>query len=173
MNRRLYFVLPDIESAHVMMDQMLLARVNADHIHFLAKPGVSLGDLPEASVTEKTDMLEGWEIGTALGAVLGLLAGLLAIWIPPWPFTTPVPMVAIPICILVGLLGGGLWTTLVASAIPNSRLEPFKKQMEQGKVLMMVLVPFHRAHEIRELVAKTHPDIDYGGTWPTEHVVFP
>jgi len=173
MNRRLYFMLPDVKSAQVTMNELLLARVNADRIHFLAKPGVSLGDLPKATVSEQTDMLEGWEIGTALGAALGFLAGLLAVWIPPWPFTTPVPLIAIPICAFIGALGGGLWTTLVASAIPDARLKPFERQLDQGKVLMMVQVPFHRTHTIRELVARTHPEVAYGGTWPAEHVVFP
>ena len=42
-----------------------------------------------------------------------------------------------------------------------------------GKVLMMVLVPFHRVEEIRALVAKKHPEAVYDGTWPSEHVIFP
>lgn len=174
MNRRVYFMLPDVEDAHAMMDEMLLARVNANHIHFLAKPGTDLGDLPEASITERTDLLEGWEIGTGLGAVLGFLAGLLAVWIPPWPFVDePVPWIAVPICTLVGLISGGLWTGLVASAIPDHRLKPFEAEIAQGKVLMMVLVPFHRAQEIRAMVARKHPEAIYDGTSPTEHVIFP
>ena len=173
MNRRLYFVLPNVESAHITLNEMLLARVSADNVHFLAKPDMPLGDLPEATVSERSDMLEGWEIGMLLGAILGFLAGLLAVEIPPWPFITPVPIIAIPICTLIGLMAGGFWTSLVATSIPDSRLEPFKSQLAQGRVLMIVLLPFHRAREIRELVARTHPEADYGGTWPTEHVVFP
>ena len=83
MNRRLYFMLPDTESAHAMMNDLLLARVNSNRIHFLAKPGVEIGDLPAASIVERTDFLEGWEIGTLLGGLLGLVAGLMAVWIPP------------------------------------------------------------------------------------------
>lgn len=173
MNRRLYFMLPDVEDAHAMMDEMLLARVNSDHIHFLAKPGMDLGDLPEASITERTDFLEGWEIGTGLGAILGFIAGLLAVWIPPWPFDNPVPWIAVPICTVIGLISGGLWTGMVASSIPDHRLKPFEAELDRGKVLMMVLVPFHRADDIRRLVAKKHPEAVYDGTWPTEHAIFP
>lgn len=173
MNRRLYFMLPDIDSAHVMMDDMLLARVNADHIHFLAKEGTDLGDLPEATITERTDFIEGWEVGSGLGTLLGLVVGLLATWIPPWPFNDAFPPIGILICMLVGLVGGGLWTAMVASSIPNVRLQKFLPDIEKGKVLMMVLVPFHRAQDIRERVAKRHPEAVYGGTWPTDHVVFP
>lgn len=173
MNRRLYFMLPDVDSAHVMMDEMLLARVNADHIHFLAKEGTPMGDLPEASITERTDFIDGWEVGMGLGALLGLVAGLLATWIPPWPFTDAFPRIGILICMVIGLVGGGLWTAMVASAIPNTRLKRFEPDIENGKVLMMVLVPFHRAEQIRELVAKRHPEALFSGTWPTDHVVFP
>ncbi len=173
MNRRLYFMLPDVQSAHAMMDDLLLARVNADRIHFLAKPGVELGDLPEATIVERTDLLEGWEIGSGLGALLGLIAGLLAVWIPPWPFEDPVPLIAIPICIVVGFVAGGAWTAIVASAIPDHRLQPFQADIERGMVLMMVLVPFHRVQEVRDLVARKHPEAVYDGTWPTDHAIFP
>jgi len=173
MNRRLYFMLPDVEDAHVMMDEMLLARVNADHIHFLAREGTDMGDLPEASITERTDFIDGWEIGMGLGTLLGLVAGILATIIPPWPFDDAFPRIGILVCMLVGLIGGGLWTAIVASAIPNVRLQRFLPDIESGKVLMMVLVPFHRAEEIRRLVAKRHPEAAYSGTWPTDHVVFP
>lgn len=173
MNRRLYFMLPDIPSAHAMMNDMLLARVNADHIHFLAKPETDLGILPKANIVERTDFLEGWEAGTLLGGVLGLFAGLLAVWIPPWPFEDPVPLLAIPICIIVGLISGGLWTGMVASAIPDHRLKPFEKDIAKGKVLMMTLIPFHRVNEIRALVARKHPEAVYDGTWPSDHVIFP
>jgi hypothetical protein len=173
MNRRLYFMLPDTESAHAMMNDLLLARVNSNRIHFLAKPGVEIGDLPAASIVERTDFLEGWEIGTLLGGLLGLVAGLMAVWIPPWPFENPVPLLAIPICIVVGLVAGGLWTGMVASAIPDHRLKPFEGEIAMGKVLMMVLIPFHRVEEIRALVVKKHPEAVYDGTWPSEHVIFP
>lgn len=173
MDRRLYFMLPDSQSAHAMMDDLLLARVNANRIHFLANPEIDIGDLPKATIVERTDFLEGWEVGTLLGGVLGLIAGLLAVWIPPWPFQDPVPLFAIPICVLVGLVAGGLWTGIVASAIPDHRLQPFENDIAQGKVLMMVLIPFHRVEEIRGLVARKHPEAVYDGTWPSEHVIFP
>lgn len=173
MNRRLYFMLPDVEDAHAMMDEMLLARVNDKHIHFLASPGTPMGDLPIATVSERTDLIDGWEIGMGLGALLGMVAGLLAVYIPPWPYTEQVPRIAILICVIIGFLGGGLWTAMVASSIPNVRLKRFEPDLARGKILMMVLVPFHRTREITELVAKKHPEAIYSGTWPTDHAVFP
>lgn len=174
MNRRLYFMLPDVKSAHNMLDDLLLARVNANRIHFLAKADTPMGDLPEATLSERTDLIEGWEVGMGLGTLVGFASGLVALMIPTWWYTKPIPVSAtIFICTLTGLLVGGLWTALAATSIPNSQLKQFEKRIAKGQVLMIVLAPFHRAQEIRKLVADKHPEAAYSGTWPTEHVIFP
>ena len=174
MNRRLFFILPDTMSAHAMMDDLLLARVEAKRIHFLAKPGTLMGDLPEATISERTDLIEGWEIGMGLGALLGLILGLIAILIPTWWYTHPIPTFAtVFICTLVGFICGGFWTAIVATTIPNARLKPFENQIAQGKVLMIVLAPFHRIQELRQLILDEHPEVAYRGIWPTDHVIFP
>ena len=67
MKKRLYFMLPDFQSARSMLDEMLLARVEERHIHFLAKRGTLPDDLPEASVLQKTDIVHGAEMGLVIG----------------------------------------------------------------------------------------------------------
>ncbi len=171
MRRRLYFVLPNVKSAHVMMNELLLKRVEANHIHFIARPDTPLEDLPEANVLEKTDVVYCGEIGLVLGAGLGFLAGVLAVTFAPW--LGHVPLMAIPICIIIGAIASALWSGLLATTIPHSRLSMFQKQIEQGQILMMVSVHFHRAQEVRDLLIKTHPEAAYGGTWPADHVLFP
>ena len=39
MRRRLYFVLPDVQSARTLLNDMLLARIECRHIHYLASRG--------------------------------------------------------------------------------------------------------------------------------------
>jgi hypothetical protein len=176
MNRRLYFVLPNLDSAKGMLDELLLARVEANRIHFLAKPGTQMGDLPEAAVSERTDLIEGWEIGTGLGALAGLAAGLVSIAVPTWWYTKPIPVLAtMVICTLVGLLAGGLWTAIVAVAtnVPNTQLKKFERKIAQGQVLMIVTAPFQRVQEICEIVAKKYPEISCDGVWPMKHILFP
>jgi hypothetical protein len=174
MKRRLYFMLPDVESAHTMLNELLLARINADHIHFIAKSDTPMKDLPQATLSERTDMIEGWEIGMGLGTLAGFASGLVALMIPTWWYTKPIPISAtILICTLTGFVLGGLWTALVATSIPNNQLKKFEKRIAKGQVLMIVLTPFHRIQEIRKLVADKHPEAAYSGTWPTEHVIFP
>ena len=68
MRRRLYFLLPDVESARRTADDLLLARVEDRHMHFLAKRGTDLAELHEAGYLIKTDFLHGAGVGLGLGA---------------------------------------------------------------------------------------------------------
>jgi hypothetical protein len=56
---------------------------------------------------------------------------------------------------------------MVASSVPNSRLKMFQRDMDDGKVLMMVDVPMRRVQEICELIARRHPEALSGGFEPT------
>ena len=73
MKRRLYFLLPDVASATRTANDLLLARVEDRHMHFLAKRGTDLGELHEASYFIKTDF--------ARGAGIGLFVGALGVWL--------------------------------------------------------------------------------------------
>ncbi|MHB8493591.1 MAG: DUF1269 domain-containing protein [Casimicrobiaceae bacterium] len=79
MRRRLYFLLPDPASARGMMDDLLLARIEERHIHFLARRGTPMDGLHEASHLQKSDLVHGAQVGLALGTVLGLIVGALLV----------------------------------------------------------------------------------------------
>ncbi len=146
MRRRLYFVLPDMQSARSMLNEMLLARIECRHIHFLARRGTLPPELPEASVLQKTDIVHGAQLGVVIGAFVGMAAGGLLVLFPPEGVTLKL------FTVLVIALGGaffGAWaSSMVASSVPNSRLKAFERDIESGKVLMMVDVPMRRVQEI-------------------------
>jgi predicted lipid-binding transport protein (Tim44 family) len=77
MNRRLYFTLPDVEISRKVEDDLLLARISEREMHFLAKRGVDLQDLPEASQAQKTDIVHGFQVGMYSGAIGGAIMGLV------------------------------------------------------------------------------------------------
>ena len=68
MKRRLYWLLPEVESARRTADDLLLARVEDRHMHFLARRGTDLGELHEASVLQKSDVRHA--AGACCGPVL-------------------------------------------------------------------------------------------------------
>jgi hypothetical protein len=165
MRRRLYFVLPDVESARSMLNEMLLARIEVRHIHFLSRRDTLPEDLPEANVLQKTDIVHGAQSGIAIGAIVGAVAGALVVFFPPEGVTLKL------ITVLVAAIGGaffGAWaSSMVASSVPNSRLKAFERDIDSGKVLMMVDVPMRRVQEICDLVASRHPEAASGGFEPT------
>ena len=165
MRRRLYFILPDVESARSMLKEMLLARIEWRHMHFLTRRGTLPDDLPEATVLQKTDIVHGAQMGIAIGAIVGAAAGALAVFFPPEGVTLKL------ITILGVAVGGaffGAWaSSMVASSVPNSRLKRFEAEIESGKVLMMVDVPMRRVQEICELVHSHHPEASDRGFEPT------
>src|SRR5690349_21202379 len=75
MRRRLYFIMPDLASARKTMDDLLLARIEERHIHFLAKRGTPMEGLNEANHLQKSDLVHGAQVGLALGALLGFVLG--------------------------------------------------------------------------------------------------
>lgn len=156
MKQRLYFILPDPDSARQVVNDLLLARIEERHIHFMAKEGTSMRGLHEASILQKTDIAHGAEVGLVLGGIAGILAGLIAILFPPSGVS--LELVTILITALIGAAFGAWASSMVASAIPNSRLRMFENDIAEGHVLMMVDVPRSRAEEIRELIHSRHPE---------------
>jgi hypothetical protein len=170
MRHRLYFMLPDVPSARTLLDALLLARIEERYMHFHAKEGALLPDMPEASFLQKTDLVHGLETGMLIGGGAGLLGGILLVMFPPEGIN--LQMIAILAAALGGALFGGWASGMVAAAIPNSRLQAFQPEIERGKVLLIVDVPLQRVREIEGLVAQRHPSVKFGGEEP--HVpVFP
>lgn len=165
MRRRLYFMLPDMDSARKMLEEMLLARIEERRVHFLARRGTLPPDLPEATVFQKTDIVHGAQLGIAIGGVAGAVGGLLMLLFPPPGIS--LQFVAVLVAALMGAFFGAWASSMVASAVPNSKLRAFHPDIERGKVLMMVDVPMRRVQEISELVARRHPEAVSGGFEPT------
>ncbi len=166
MRRRLYFLLPDLESARLTANDLLLARVEFRHMHFLARRGMDLGDLHQANPLQKTDLVHGAEVGLVLGGVCGLLLGLFIVFSPPPGVTLEL------VIVLATAIGGallGAWVaSLVGASVPNSRIKQYQADIEKGAILLMVDVPPSRVEEIRELVHRRHPEASGGAMEPTQ-----
>jgi hypothetical protein len=170
MRRRLYFLLPDVPSAKRTADDLLLARVEDRHMHFLARRGTDLGELHEAGYAIKTDLARGAGLGLVLGALGGALLGSLIVGTPP-EGTHPGLAAAVTATLVGALIG--LWLgTMAAAAVPNSRLRAFQPEIDRGRVLLMVDVPYARVDDVREIVLARHPEAMPAGL-ETRYPAFP
>jgi hypothetical protein len=165
MRRRLYVICPDLEAAQQTMNDLLLARIDEGHIHVLATRGASMEGLHEANVLQKSDLVHGAELGGVIGGAAGVILGGILVLMPPSGFQ--LQLVTILITALGGALFGTWASSLVAASVPNTKLLAFTKDIEEGKYLMMVDVPFRRVEEIQALLRKRHPEDKDGGVEPS------
>ena len=161
MRHRLYYFLPDIESARRTFDDMLLNRIEQKHVRFLTGGAPLPDDMPEANFLLKTDVLHGFAIGSMVGTVLGIGFGALL------TFYYELPQAAILLTTLIGLLFGGWAASMVAAAFPNSRLKAFSPELKKGKVLMIADVPARRVEQIERMLAERHPEVQFNGEDPS------
>jgi hypothetical protein len=159
----LYFLLPDVDTARKVVDELLLARIEERHIHVLAKEGTELQDLPEATLFQKSDFVHAVERGLALGGGTGAVAGIAAIAIPG--------MVLGGGAILgIALAGAGMgaWLSgMIGMDVPNTRLDEFESAINEGSILMMVDVRKEQVEQVSQSVKGHHPEADMHGTEPT------
>jgi hypothetical protein len=164
MRRRLYFIMPDLQSARKAMDDLLLARIEERHIHFLARRGTPMDGLHEANHLQKSDLVHGAQVGLALGALLGFVLGAVLVMTlvtdDRWQIATVLGAG------IVGALFGTWVASMVGSAVPNSRLKQFSAAIDEGKLLLIADVPNQRVNDLRDLLNAQHPEAEDRGIDP-------
>jgi hypothetical protein len=164
MRRRIYYVMPTLESARKIMDDLLLARIEERHIHFIARRGTPMDGLHEANVLQKTDIVHGAQLGMIVGAALGCIAGVILVFYPPVEGMSKV--LAVVIASAAGAVFGMWASSMAAASIPNTHLRKYEADIEAGKILLMVDVPHHKVDQIHDLLAKIHPEAAGGDIDP-------
>ncbi len=160
MSRRLYFVLPDVETSRKVEQDLLLARIEDKRMHFLCKRGTDMKDLPEATAAHKTNLMRGIYIGFFVGILTGLLAGFY-LYFNPEALGMQIPPYVIFICATVGaVLGAWISGPLIGASTPNSRLAPYHQLLQTGHVILIVDVPAKRREEIRKLIKNVYPQAE-------------
>lgn len=164
MRRRLYFLLPNTQIARVIHTELLLAKVEERHMHVMARSGTNLSDLPEAGLLQKTDVMRGLQLGLVFGALTGMIMSYIALQLH-----LIVPGLAV--WSVASLTAGGAFvgafaSTMVALNIANTRLARFQPELDKGRILYMVDVPYRRIQEISALVSGHHPEADMRGLDP-------
>jgi hypothetical protein len=164
MRRRLYWLAPNVESARRIADDLLLARVEDRHMHFLARQGTNLGALHEASILQTSDVRHAAIVGVLLGGLLGAVAGWLLA-----QFGFEGRHIGVGGVLLMTAFGAGFGffaSTLVGSRVPNSSLKQFRDEIQNGQILVMVDVPLHKVDDVQKHMNEHHPEAAWRGVDP-------
>jgi hypothetical protein len=165
MQRRIYWLLPDVESAQRTMDDLLLARIPYRRMHFVAREDFDMTGLHAANVLQTSDVVRSAEMGLILGAGVGALLGVIvAIY---YPIVGPEPQWGLAAALAVAGALFGTWTsTMIGVSTPSKRLARFAPQIEQGQILLMVDVHMWRVDDIEARLRALHPEAHLEGTEP-------
>ena len=164
--RRLYFLIPTVDSAKTIVDELLLARVEQRHMHIAAADHHALmeANLPEANLLQESDFVPAVERGLAIGGATGILAGIAAVALPGVGLALGGGAI-----LGIGLAGAGVgaWlSSMIGISAPSTRLTEFEEAIKAGSLLMMVDIPKTRVDEITALIKKHHPEAEIEGTEP-------
>jgi hypothetical protein len=161
MRRRLYVVLPDVASARQTANDLLLAKIEDRHMHFLGRRDMPLDDLHEASFLQKTDVRHAFFLGAGIGVVGGATLGVVLKLTSLGGYDFHIGTLII--CTIVGMMLGAWAATLIGVSTPSVKLKAFESELEAGKILLMVDVPHSRVEEIQQLLEARHPEADRKG----------
>ncbi len=160
--RRIYFLAPNIETTHKIVDELRAEGIEDRHMHILAKRDTPLEDMPEASEFQKTDFIPAVERGAALGATTGLLAGLVGLRFAGFAIAGG-PVLGI---LFYGATIGAMMSGLAGLEVGNSRVKQYEEAIERGELLVMVDIPKERIDAMSQLIVKHHPTAQFEGVEP-------
>jgi hypothetical protein len=162
--RRLYFLVPDVATGRKVVDELLLAHIEWKHIHVIAKRGMPLEDLPEASYLQKSDLIPAMLRAVPIGGATGILCGLVALALEPH-----LVIAGGAVLLASSLAGVGIGVYLggmVGLNVGSTRLKAFEKAIADGQLLLIADVPAARVDEIADRIRKAYPAAEPEGTEP-------
>jgi len=164
MRRRIYWLVPDLHSARKTMDDLLLARIEHRHIHFMARDGTDMSGLHEANVLQSSDLVRSAQMGLLIGAALGAAAGAM-LAVSPLIGELSKPGIVGALAAL-GSLFGAWASSMIGASAPSRRLRRFEAAIGRGEILLMVDVPHQRVEEIEALLKERDPEAHLEGQDP-------
>ncbi len=153
--QRLHFLVRDVPTAQMLVNDLLRANIPEGSIHVIAREGTPLGNLPEAGVTQRTDLVPALERGAALGGVTGLLAGLVAVAVPGGAVVSAATL--LPALALGGSAVGAWVGGMIGLNSDDARVKQFAAAIDAGQLLILVDATPERAPAVEAIVRRVCP----------------
>ncbi len=162
MNRRLYFLLPDTQSAQECVNGLVQQGIPRTRMHAITRDSQPTPSLPQASSHQQSDL------GGHLEHIL-------------WSANLMLFACALGALVVFGLLGhgyGALASLAIMAAsfiagerfchVPDQSLAGFRDALQHGEVLLLVDVARTQVGDVSHWVSRYHPEAVTGGCrWQT------
>ncbi len=156
--RRLYCLLPDIESSKAVVSELEESGIPERHLHAIAGLAQDIDDLPRAGLLQKTELLHGLVLGSLLGLLAGFLGGLLVMNFPPAGLVLGRETVVV--CSIAGAVLGAAVSTLISSHEHSHQLDAFEEAIEEGQILLMVDIAAGKVAQTKKMILSHHPEAE-------------
>ncbi|MCG7898180.1 MAG: hypothetical protein JAY85_06945 [Candidatus Thiodiazotropha weberae] len=156
--RRIYMLVPSRHHAEEVVRDLMVARVNRQRIHTVARSAAYLKGLPAARIRQRdgfTAQLDSWFWDINLLLFFAAIAILLiGVWASEW------------------LLVAGCLTLLLASAllgyyysgqVQQAHIDDFDVPLKHGEFLLLVDLPRWRVSQVERSIRQQHPEVELGG----------
>jgi hypothetical protein len=154
---RLYFLAPDLDMTWCIVDALKnIAGIDDHQLGVVAAASTPLGDLPEASVWETTQVARGIEGGLLVGGAAGLIGSLLAVTLPPAGLALAGSAVLATSAASAGF--AAVVTGLIAKDMPKKDVEALRGAIMAGHILILVDVSRKRKPEIIQSLKAVYPN---------------
>jgi hypothetical protein len=111
-------------------------------------------DIPEAGLTETSDVTNAAERGALIGGTAGIFAGLTAATFAPLGLIAAGGAIA-----GLGIAGAaaGTWSSaMIGVSVPNSDLNAFHEAIDDGQILMLADVDDAKIDEVKNGILAEH-----------------
>jgi hypothetical protein len=156
----MYFLVPDGRLAEQIVRDLGAEGVKDEDIGVLADSSALTDGLPDADITETSDVKPALKQGAVLGGATGLLAGLAATVVPGG---FAVGGAALAGMALAGSAFGAWASSLIGISVPNREVARLQEAVEAGEILMIVNPVDLNRDAVKRIVSDHHPSVVYGG----------
>ncbi len=165
MRRRIYWLLPDLASANRTLNDLLLARIAEQHLHFVGREDADMTGLHVANVLQTSDLIRSAQTGLVVGGLAGAVLGAgVGFFFPLFGTEPEWGMVAV--FSILGALFGAWASSMIGVSTPSLRLRRFEPAIQQGQILLMADVPRSRVEDIEARLQALHPEAHLEGLEP-------
>jgi hypothetical protein len=164
MLRRIYMLFPDRAHLERAVRDLETMAVPRRHLHTIAKQGIDLTGLPEATVRQRDDFLARLEQVLWRANLVLFLIALVALVVAVIAFATGMAIAALVVMVATFVAGH-----YFVHHVPHAHLDECRGALSHGELLLLVDVPRWRVREVERRIRALHPDMQLGGiSWTVE-----
>lgn len=167
----LYFLTPNLDSAHSISDDLHSVGVQDWYIHVISKDeaGLKKEHIHSSNYVETTDLMGSGLVGASVGFLVGVIGAVLLMALKP--FGQDAPLFAYFAFVIFATLFGSWVGGLIGVATENKKLTLFHDDIEAGKYLFLIYTRKGKEEAVKAMMREQHPESEHVAT--DEHFISP